>query len=58
MKWHRLTSRKFLIALGAAVATTIAASKGAVTWGEAVNAWSAVAAGYAIGEGLADSRPV
>ena len=53
--WHRLTSRKFLAAVGAAVATTICAANGACTWAEAVNAWALVAAGYAIGEGIADS---
>ena len=55
MTWQRLTSRKFLCALSVAVAATVAASQGAVTWAEAVNAWSLVAAGYAIGEGIADS---
>lgn len=56
MAWERLTSRKFLFAVAAAIATTTAAANGLVTWGEAVDAWAAVAAGYAIGEGLADSR--
>tara|TARA_R100001443_G_C3354518_1_gene177624 strand:- start:387 stop:635 length:249 start_codon:yes stop_codon:yes gene_type:complete len=52
--WQRMTSRKFLAALGAAIGATIAASQGAVTWAEAVNAWALLAAGYAIGEGIAD----
>jgi hypothetical protein len=55
MTWQRLTSRKFLTAVAVAVAATVAASQGAVTWAEAVGAWSMVAAGYAIGEGIADS---
>jgi len=52
--WQRLTSRKFLCSLAAAVGATVAASQGAISWAEAVNAWALVAAGYAIGEGLAD----
>lgn len=52
--WQRITSRKFLGALGAAIGATIAASQGAISWAEAVNAWAVLAAGYAIGEGLAD----
>lgn len=52
--WQRLTSRKFLGALGAAIGATIAAGTGAITWAEAVNAWAVLAAGYAVGEGIAD----
>tara|TARA_R100001463_G_scaffold15492_4_gene40455 strand:+ start:139 stop:372 length:234 start_codon:yes stop_codon:yes gene_type:complete len=52
--WQRFTSRKFLAALAAAVGATVAASQGACSWSEAVNAWAVLAAGYAIGEGIAD----
>ena len=54
--WERLTSRKFLFAVAAAVATTVAAANGTVSWPDAVEAWAMVAAGYAVGEGLADSH--
>lgn len=54
--WERLTSRKFLFAVAAAVATTVAAANGHVAWPDAVEAWAMVAAGYAVGEGLADSH--